>query len=619
MGSSIPDWNEEVAFEFFKEFAIHDVLDKKKQIRLGTENQSVDDINNILDSDEIKSRNVGKGFRIADYRKIYKGGLDKVKETTIGELIEGEPLKEKFVPLKEIESLMDKTPKELSRAVLARILESPTDEKDTKIALKEGIDNYDSYFNSLYEVTEKESNVKNGKQTTKTVRINELDDFRNGAKFKKLVELGFTNISIKGENKEGASYNLIEELSGKVPAGDVSSRKEGFKSKKEVKIGRGKETKTFQTTFPIMDDSRGTVVRALDLQEIPLYLINRFNNSLRKIEEGSSIDPLILEAAVVYDRDNQEEVDTYKFVDRIPNMLKGLEKTILNELRKEMIDIERELEDKSIYEDKETESGKRIKEGSKFAPKQSEVMGLAKNKKVSKKVADEIVELHNKLEKIKKDRKEKEDAKKVKEIPFEEIIGIGMSGINYSSAEDITEKIPYQVFFKGQNKSIESTLSAGNYVAAEKEKIIRTKAEFLDALEEETYSEVNKKIKSMKINAEFTDGAIYQKSKEFLQKVLMRYLNDLEYVFDIEFIVIKTEKTTNKTKENPKGKTNTTYKFKRLNAKRKQIIFKGGGLNPNPTKKREATRILESKTNTALLNTFINSIRGNIDTLERGI
>ena len=123
----------------------------------------------------------------------------------------------------------------------------------------------------------------------------------------------------------------------------------------------------------------------------------------------------------------------------------------------------------------------------------------------------------------------------------------------------------------------------------------------------------------MKVNAEFTDGAIYQKSKEFLQKVLMRYLNDLEYVFDIEFIVIKTEKTTNKTKENPKGKTNTTYKFKRLNAKRKQIIFKGGGLNPNPKKKREATRILESKTNTALLNTFINSIRGNIDTLERGI
>ncbi len=604
MGSSIPDWNEEVAFEFFKEFTIHDVLDKKKQIRLGTENQSVDDINNILDSDEIKSRNVGKGFRIADYRKIYKDGLDKVKETTIGELIEGEPLKEKFVPLKEIESLMDKAPKELSRAVLARILESPTDEKDTKIALKEGIDNYDSYFNSLYEVTEKESKVKNGTQTTKTVRINELDDFRNGAKFKKLVELGFTNITIKGENKDGQSYNLIEELSGKVPAGDISSRRGGF---------------------PKEEEERGTTAKALDLQEIPLYLINRRNNSLRKIEEGSSIDPLILEAAVKYDKDNQEEVDTYKFVDGIPNMLKGLEKTILNELRKEMIDIERELEDKSIYEDKETESGKRIKEGSKFAPKQSEVMGLAKKKKVSKKVADEIVELHNKLEKIKEDRKEKEDAKKVKEIPFEEIIGIGMSGINYSSAEDITEKIPYQVFFKGQNKSIESTLSAGNYVASIKEGIIKKKAEFLDKEEENIYSDSDyiegyeEKIKSMKVNAEFTDGAIYQKSKEFLQKVLMRYLNDLEYVFDIEFIVTKTTKTTNKTEKNPKGKTNTTYKFKRLNAKRKQIIFKGGGLNPNPKKKREATRILESKTNTALLNTFINSIRGNIDTLERGI
>lgn len=605
MGSSIPDWNEEVAFEFFKEFAIHDVLDKKKQIRLGTENQSVDDINNILDSDEIKSRNVGKGFRIADYRKIYKDGLDKVKETKIGELIEGEPLKEKFVPLKEIESLMDKAPKELSRAVLARILESPVDEKDTKIALKEGIDNYDSYFNSLYEVTEKESNVKNGTQTTKTVRINELDNFRDGAKFKKLVELGFTNITIKGENKEGQSYNLIEELSGKVPAGDVSSRRGGFPKEEE----------------------RGTTAKALDLQEIPLYLINRFNNSLRKIEEGSSIDPLILEAAVKYDRDNEKEVKRYKFLDNVPSMLKGLEKTILNELRKEMIDIERELEDKSIYEDKETESGRRIKEGSKFAPTQSKVMGLAKKKKVSKKVADEIVEMYNKIMPVYKSGKKKGQKRKDKDkLSFEEIIGImKMKGIDFGNSESIQEGVGYAQFFKGQNKSIESTLSAGNFVATEKQNIIQAKAEFLDEEEEKIYSDSDyiegyeEKIKSMKVNAEFTDGAIYQKSKEFLQKVLMRYLNDLEHVFDIEFIVIKTEKTTNKTKENPKGKTNTTYKFKRLNAKRKQIIFKGGGLNPNPKKKREATRILQSKTNTALLNTFINSIRGNIDTLERGI
>ena len=386
---------------------------------------------------------------------------------------------------------------------------------------------------------------------------------------------------------------MIEELSGKVPAGDVSSRRGGFPKEEE----------------------RGTTAKALDLQEIPLYLINRFNNSLRKIGEGSSIDPLILEAAIKYDRDNQEEVKRYKFLDNVPSMLKGLEKTILNELRKEMIDIERELEDKSIYEDKETESGKRIKEGSKFAPTQSKVMGLAKKKKVSKKVADEIVEMYNKIMPEYKSGKKKGQKRKDKDkLSFEEIIGImKMKGTNFGNSESIQEGVGYAQFFKGQNKSIESTLSAGNFVATEKQNIIQAKAEFLDEEEEDIYSDTRAKIKSMKVNAEFTDGAIYQKSKEFLQKALMRYLNDLEHVFDIEFIVIKTKKTTTK------GKTNTTYKFKRLNAKRKQIIFKGGGLNPNPKKKREATRILESKTNTALLNTFINSIRGNIDTLERGI
>ena len=608
LGGSIPNWSEDVALEFFKEYVVVGVLDKKEQVRLGDNNENANQINNILELDAVKQYNTNTKI-VDEYKKTYKQGLDKLKNTPIKELIENKPLKPKYESIKTIESLMDKAPNELSRAVVSRILESPTDEKDTKIALKEGIDNYDSYFDSLYNVTEKVSNVKNGKKITKTVTLNEMSNFREGAKFKKLVELGFTNISIKGENKDGQSYNLIEAVGNQTKAGDITSRKDGFKSKKEVTSGG----RTFQTRFAMTDDSRGTTVRGLDLQEIPLYLINRRNNSLRKIEEGSSIDPLILEAAIKYDRDNQEEVDTYKFVDTIPNMLKGLEKTILNELRKEMIDIERDLEDKSIYEDKETESGRRIKEGSKFAPEQSKVMGLAKKKKVSNKVAKEIVELHNKLEKIKEDRKEKEDAKKVKEIPFEEIIGIGMSGINYSNAEDITEKIPYQVFFKGQNKSIESTLSAGNYVASIKEEIIKKKAEFLDKEEEDIYSDTSAKIKSMKVNAEFTDGAIYQKSKEFLQKVLMRYLNDLEYVFDIEFIVIKTEKTTNK------GKTNTTYNFKRLNAKRKQIIFKGGGLNPIPKNKRQTTKILESKTNISMINTFINSIRSRVDTLERGI
>lgn len=610
LGGSIPNWNEEVALEFFKEYVVVGVLDKKQQVRLGDSNENANEINNILELDEVKQYNTGTKI-VDEYKKTYKQGLDKLKNTPIKELIENKPLKQKYESIKTIESLMDKAPNELSRAVVSRILESPTDEKDTKIALKEGIDNYDSYFDSLYNVTEKESNVKNGKKTTKTVTLNEMSNFREGAKFKKLVELGFTNISIKGENKDGQSYNLIEAVGNQTKAGDITSRKDGFKSKKEVTSGG----KTFQTRFAMTDDSRGTTVRGLDLQEIPLYLINKIgNNTLREIKDGSRIDPLILEGAVKYDRDNKETVRKYKFLDSVPKMLEGLEKTVLSELRKEMIDIERELEDKSIYEDKEvtdyidgkTESKRRIKEGSKFAPEQSEVMGLAKKKKISNKVAKEIVELHDKLK--------SDDDKK---IPFEEIIGIGLSGIDYSSVEDITEKIPYQVFFKGQNKSIKSTLSAGNYVATEKQKIIEEKAQAMFSLEEDTYSEANKKIKELNI---FKDSPVsFDDPKESLQKILLRYLNDLEYVFDIEFVMTKITKTTNKTEKNPKGTTKNKTEIKRFNAKRKQIIFKGGGLNPIPKNKRQTTKILESKTNISMINTFINSIRSRVDTLERGI
>ena len=353
-------------------------------------------------------------------------------------------------------------------------------------------------------------------------------------------------------------------------------------------------------TEELTDDRRKTT-RTLDLQEIPLYVIN--NKALKKIEDGSSIDPLILEGAVKYDRDNKETVKKYKFLDSIPKMLEGLEKTVLNELRKEMIDIERDLEDKSIYEDKETESGRRIKEGSKFAPEQSEVMGLAKDKKVSNKVAKEIVESYNKL-------KSDDD----KGMPFGQIIGI-LSEIDFSSVKEI-RTLPYNVFFKGKDDSIESTLSAGNYVATEKQKIITAKAKYLQDLEEEIYSDTNDKVQAMKITEGKEIKDIYEDSKGFLQEMLLRYLNDLEYVFDIEFIIIKTTKTTNKTKENPEGKTTTTYNFKRLNAKRKEVIFKGGGLNPD---KRQTTKILESKTNISMVNTFINSIRSRVDTLERGI
>ena len=180
LGGSIPNWNEEVALEFFKEYVVVGVLDKKQQVRLGDSNENANQINNILELDAVKQYNTGT--KIVDgYKKTYKQGLDKLKNTPIKELIENKPLKSKYESIKTIESLMDKAPNELSRAVVSRILESPTDEKDTKIALKEGIDNYDSYFDSLYNVTEKASNVKNGKKITKTVTLNEMTNSREGA------------------------------------------------------------------------------------------------------------------------------------------------------------------------------------------------------------------------------------------------------------------------------------------------------------------------------------------------------------------------------------------------------------------------------------------------------
>ena len=90
----------------------------------------------------------------------------------------------------------------------------------------------------------------------------------------------------------------------------------------------------------------------------------------------------------------------------------------------------------------------------------------------------------------------------------------------------------------------------------------------------------------------------------------MPYLNDLENVFDIKYVVVKTITESNK---GTKAKT----EIKKFTAKRKNIIFKGGGIYTHGGGKTE--RMAQSKVDISTINTFINSIKGRIDTLERGI
>lgn len=550
-------WNLEIADEEFTNYIVNGVLEKPIN--------SHDDIDDIYEWNVVREYNVGKGKIAEPYKKIYKKALDKIKNSSLKELFADKKVKERYTPTIQDERIMELPINELSPAQLRRIYESPEDSKDFRVQLKKGVEDYEEYFNDIY--SERSSNV------LKTVRIDEEQDFKNRAKFKTLVNAGFTSIKIKAENRQSTSSNLLEDKDEKP---------------KIPKTGKGDK-----------DSGTGDLLSSLNKQRIPL-VVEGFTK--RTIQEGSSIDPIVLEMGVQYDIDNEKEANRYRDLNNIPMLLEDFEKTLFIELKKEMLEVEREFdkdkdkryskEDRKLIEqdlDDETE-----------ITSEKEIMTKAKNRKVSQKVAKELLQL-------KKDIMPKLFIGSEKKLDFGKIIGIAFPDESLNNQKSIMKYITYSIFFKGDVFSNETTLSLSDYVETAKEQIIEDKTVELAKKEKEYYKDTKGKKPFRDEEGKSRDREAFTDTKEFLKETLKPYLNDLENVYDIDFKV--------SAKTNKKGKT--TYKIERFLAQPKNIIFKGGGLNPY--KKRKETKIIESRKDIASLNAFINSILSRIDTLERGI
>lgn len=548
-------WNLEIAEDEFTNYIVNGVLEKSIN--------SHNDIDDIYEWNVVRQYNLGKGKIAEPYKKIYKEALDKIKDSSLKELFTNKKVKEQYTPTIQDERIMELPINELSPAQLRRIYESPEDSKDFRVQLKKGVEDYEEYFNDIY--SERSSNA------LKTVRIDEEQDFKNRAKFKTLVNAGFTNIKIKAENRQSTSSNLME---------DTDEKPQIPKAGKRDK-----------------DSGTGDLLTSLYKQRIPL-VVKGF--AKRTIQEGSTIDPIVLEMGVQYDIDNESEANRYRDLNNIPMLLEDFEKTIFIELKKEMLEVEREFdkdkdkrygkEDRKLIEQDLDDETKIVSE--------KKIMAKAKDRKVSQKVAKELLAL-------KKDIMPKLFIGSEKKLDFGEVIGIPLP--NNISQKIIVEKISYLSFFKGDVFSNETTLSLGNYVEMAKEKIIEDKTVELAKKEKEFYKDTRGKKPFRDEEGKGRDREAFTDTKEFLKETLKPYLNDLENVYDIDF---KVSAETNK-----KGKT--TYAIKRFLAKPKNIIFKGGGRNPY--KKRKETKIIESRKDIASLNAFINSILSRIDTLERGI
>ena len=562
-------WNLEIADDEFTNYIVNGVL--KNPIK------SNDDIDDIYEWNVVRTYNVGKGKIAEPYKKIYKEALDKIKDTSLKELFANKQVKEQYMPTIQDERIMELPINELSPAQLRRIYESPEDSKDFRVQLKKGVEDYEGYFNDIY--SERSSNA------LKTVRIDEEEDFKNRAKFKTLVNAGFTSIKIKAENRQSTSSNLLED-----------------KNEKPKIPKAGKRDK---------DSGTGDLLTSLYRQEIPL-VVKGFT-AKRTIREGSSIDPIILEMGLAYDAgtgkdlegkevgkawnfsesalgySTKKEVEKYKSLTSLDKQLKGeINNRLLLEFKKEMLEVqtqEAEQRDKKLDEMKEgTPQDIKIYEN---------IDEKAKKSQISRKFAEELLA----FAKLVKRKTEKA------ELTLEKIFSLSAGLIEGEDSIKKLKKLPYGAFFNGEKTIFERSI----FLDEEKQKIIDRKTDELEKAREEYYKNTQGKKPFRDEEGKSRASEAFENPKEFLKEALKPYLNDLENVYDIEF---KVSAKTNK-------KGNKKYAIDRFLAKPKNIIFKGGGLNPH--KKRKETKIIESRKDIASLNAFINSILSRIDTLERGI
>ena len=189
------------------------------------------------------------------------------------------------------------------------------------------------------------------------------------------------------------------------------------------------------------------------------------------------------------------------------------------------------------------------------------------------------------------------------ELTLEKIVSLSTGLIEGEDSIKKLKNLPYGAFFHGEKTIFEQSI----FLDDEKQDIIDRKTDELEKAREEYYKNTQGKKPFRDEEGKSRASEAFDNPKEFLKEALKPYLNDLENVYDIEF---KVSAKTNK-------KGNKKYEINRFLAKPKNIIFKGGGLNPY--KKRKETKIIESRKDIASLNAFINSILSRIDTLERGI
>ena len=228
-GKEVDDFTKKKLLDDFKKYLVQPLLKSN--------NAKIDRIDNIYDIDSIETYNSDEEI-LKEYKQIYQQVLQDLEKIKLNELIKDETVSDRFDFLNETE--MGKLQlNQLDGQVTRKLLGDVAETQEAEVELKMGLDDFNSYFEGLYEEPkETQNNPKKPNEKEKILKINEFTNFTELDKFKKLRELGFVDISVSQANVD--NYDSYGKLNPSPSEAETPSRSLFYQN--IIPIYRGKQT-----------------------------------------------------------------------------------------------------------------------------------------------------------------------------------------------------------------------------------------------------------------------------------------------------------------------------------------------------------------------------------------
>ena len=600
-GKEVDDFTKKKLLEDFKKYLVQPLLKSN--------NAKIDRIDNIYDIDSIETYNSDEEI-LKEYKEIYQQVLQDLEKIKLNELIKDETVSERFDFLNETE--MGKLQlNQLDGQVTRKLLGDVAETQEAEVKLKMGLDDFNSYFEKLYEEP-KETDTKKPNEKEKILKINEFTNFTELDKFKKLRELGFVDISISEANV--ANYDSYGKLNPSASEMGTPSRSLFYQN--IIPIYRGKQTSPLGPNskvdamiykFGIEFESKGIGKEMAEQYKKTLNAIQSINQDVGDKESFRTVyvDELYLEIERIEKKDRKKLEEFEETFDVTVNVTEDGKEVIFDKKGRPAITKPKRNIDVLSEEDR-----KKIK------AKLSKIKTKSK-KEIFKEASEQIISpiLAKRLKQLKKDIDS--IAKGGKKISIGDLLGLPT--LNKSlETDELIDGARYSIFKTTTQKSRppeQNNLPKSPQIKQGKISFTTEVKKFLLPLFEakKEYIE-NKEMEMFGSGKQYYDKQdvakkAYTETKEFANKHFEIYMNDLENVYD--FTLIVRERTL---KDGTKK-----YEINRIQARPRKINFKGGGRFSYGGKTVQSITRGDKIQQEQQLNTVILSIKRRFKNLKTGL